>query len=114
MPYIAQVAVGKHPYLKIYGDHYDTVDGTGVRDYIHIMDLARGHLSALEYLQRNDILSYDIFNLGTGKGYSVKEMVKGMEKASEKKVGSIFRISKALDKNEDRASASGRSSKRVL
>ena len=89
MPYIAQVAVQKLSYLKIYGDNYDTTDGTGVRDYIHIMDLARGHLSAIERIQKHENLSYEIFNLGTGRGYSVREMVAAFEKASGKKVKTL-------------------------
>lgn len=92
MPYIAQVAVKKLSYLKIYGDNYDTIDGTGVRDYIHIMDLARGHLSAIERIQRHENLSYEIFNLGTGRGYSVREMVAAFEKASGKKVKTLQMI----------------------
>lgn len=92
MPYIAQVAVKKLSYLKIYGDNYDTIDGTGVRDYIHIMDLARGHLSAIERIQRHENLSYEIFNLGTGRGYSVREMVAAFEKASGKKVKTLKMI----------------------
>ncbi len=84
MPYISQVAVGKLEYLRVFGDDYDTIDGTGVRDYIHVVDLAKAHVKALEYLQNNRGLL--ITNLGTGKGYSVLEMVKAFEKASGKKV----------------------------
>jgi UDP-glucose 4-epimerase len=83
-PYIAQVAVGKHPALRVWGDDYDTKDGTGVRDYIHVMDLARGHLAALDYLdkQRRSIT----VNLGTGRGYSVLEALKAFERASGKPI----------------------------
>jgi UDP-glucose 4-epimerase len=78
MPYVAQVASGKLPFLKVFGDDYDTEDGTGVRDYIHVMDLANGHLAALVYLSKNK--GFDIFNLGTGNGVSVFEIVKAYEK----------------------------------
>lgn len=74
VPYITQVAVGKLDALSVFGDDYDTEDGTGVRDYIHVVDLACGHVAALKKLNPNDGLS--IYNLGTGKGYSVLEMVK--------------------------------------
>lgn len=84
MPYIMQVAVGKLPYLNIYGNDYDTSDGTGVRDYIHVMDLADGHLKALDYIQKHPGL--EIFNLGTGHGTSVLEIVKAFEKASGQKI----------------------------
>lgn len=80
LPYISQVAVGKLPELSVYGNDYDTPDGTGVRDYIHVVDLARGHVSALNKLSRNPGLV--TYNLGTGKGYSVLEMVKAFERAS--------------------------------
>jgi UDP-glucose 4-epimerase len=73
VPYIAKVAIGELPYVQIFGDDYLTPDGTGIRDYIHIMDLAQGHLLALEYL-KNKTGIYPI-NLGTGKGYSVKEVI---------------------------------------
>ena len=84
MPYVSQVAVGKLQKLMIYGDDYDTPDGTGVRDYIHVMDLAEGHLKALEKLQTDPGLVK--YNLGTGKGYSVLEMVAAFEKASDKEI----------------------------
>jgi UDP-glucose 4-epimerase len=80
LPYVAQVAVGIRPYLNIYGNDYPTPDGTGVRDYIHVMDLAEGHLSALDYLRRNPGLI--TVNLGTGRGTSVLEMVSAFERAS--------------------------------
>lgn len=85
MPYVAQVATGALPYLNIFGNDYPTLDGTGVRDYIHVMDLAEGHLAALNYLStRHSALS--TFNLGTGQGTSVLEMVKAFETASGKPV----------------------------
>jgi len=83
-PYLAQVAVGKHPRLRVWGDDYDTTDGTGVRDYLHIMDLARGHLAALDYLEKKR-RSITV-NLGTGRGYSVLEAVKAFGRASGKKI----------------------------
>ncbi|WP_397537091.1 UDP-glucose 4-epimerase GalE [Rummeliibacillus pycnus] len=84
MPYISQVAVGKRDKLSVFGDDYNTPDGTGVRDYIHVVDLAKGHLKALEYL--SDHTGVDAFNLGTGNGYSVLELVHAFEKVSGKKV----------------------------
>jgi len=80
MPYIAQVSIGKLPVLHIYGNKYDTPDGTGVRDYIHIVDLAKAHVFALKRLQK-ETEGVEIFNVGTGQGYSVKEMVAAFEKA---------------------------------
>ena len=84
MPFIAQTAVGKRDHLSVFGDDYDTPDGTGVRDYIHVVDLAQGHLNALDRL--TDFSEPMTINLGTGKGYSVLEMVKAFERASGKKV----------------------------
>ncbi len=84
MPFIAQVAVGKREYLNIFGNDYDTPDGTGVRDYIHVMDLAYGHVKALEKL--DDIDRVEAVNLGTGRGYSVLEMVEAFQKASGKEI----------------------------
>lgn len=84
MPYIAQVAIGKLPYLSIYGNDYPTIDGTGVRDYIHVVDLAEGHLAALNYVQRQ--LGCDFFNLGTGRGYSVLEVVSAYGAVIGKKI----------------------------
>lgn len=84
MPYISQVAVGKLQQLSVFGDDYPTPDGTGVRDYIHVVDLATGHLKALEKLESDPGLV--IYNLGTGNGSSVLDMVKAFEEASGKKV----------------------------
>jgi UDP-glucose 4-epimerase len=84
MPYITQVAVGKLPYLKVFGNDYPTPDGTGVRDYIHVVDLALGHLKALQEILPKTGVS--IYNLGTGKGYSVLQMIKAFEDASGKKI----------------------------
>ena len=78
MPYVCQVASGKLPYLKIFGDDYETPDGTGQRDYIHVMDLAEGHLAALLYLQAHPGCHF--INLGTGAPYSVKQLVAAFEK----------------------------------
>lgn len=84
MPYISQVAVGKRPYLNVFGNDYDTPDGTGVRDYIHVVDLAIGHLKALEKISsKSGVVTY---NLGTGCGYSVLDMVKAFSKACGKEV----------------------------
>ncbi|MBK0033526.1 UDP-glucose 4-epimerase GalE [Erwinia sp. S43] len=84
LPYIAQVAIGRLEKLGIFGDDYPTKDGTGVRDYIHVMDLAEGHLKALDHLPA--ISGYKAYNLGAGKGYSVLEMVKAFEKVSGRPV----------------------------
>lgn len=84
IPYISQVAVGKRELLSVFGGDYDTPDGTGVRDYIHVVDLARGHIKALEKLVSKPGLV--VYNLGTGQGYSVIEMVKAIEKASGKEI----------------------------
>lgn len=85
LPFVAQVAVGKLPQLRVFGDDYDTVDGTGVRDYIHVVDLARGHVAALKKLITNNAGSY-IWNLGTGQGNSVLEVVKAFEKVCAKRI----------------------------
>ena len=84
VPYIAQVAVGKLPCLGVFGDDYDTPDGTGVRDYIHVVDLALGHVKAVQKLADKEGVS--IYNLGTGKGYSVLQVVKAYEKACGKPI----------------------------
>lgn len=82
LPYITQVASGKREYLRVYGNDYPTPDGTGVRDYIHVVDLAQAHLSALELAMKQEGIEY--FNIGTGKGYSVLEVVHAFEKATGK------------------------------
>lgn len=79
LPYVSQVAIGKLSCLGVFGDDYDTHDGTGVRDYIHVVDLARGHVKAIDKLKENP--GVKIYNLGTGKGYSVLDVVKAFEKA---------------------------------
>lgn len=88
MPYIAQVGAGKLQCLQVFGNDYDTPDGTGVRDYIHVVDLSLGHLKALEVIRKQTGIDY--YNLGTGKGYSVLEMVKAYEKAIGKKIPYMF------------------------
>jgi len=84
VPYIAQVAAGQRKELSVFGNDYPTADGTGVRDYIHVMDLAEGHAAALSFLSRT--IGWHAINLGTGKGYSVLEMIQAFEKASGRRV----------------------------
>ncbi len=84
MPYIAQVAAGKLEVLSVFGDDYDTKDGTGVRDYIHVVDLAQGHIKAVEKVLGGS--GVDAYNLGTGIGYSVLDMVHAFETANNVKV----------------------------
>ena len=84
MPYINQVAIGKLDHLNVFGNDYDTVDGTGVRDYIHVVDLAKGHVKAIEKARK--ITGAEPYNLGTGRGYSVLELVKAFEDATGVKV----------------------------
>lgn len=86
MPYISQVAVEKREYLNVFGADYDTHDGTGVRDYIHVVDLAYGHVKAIDYLNSKDTMKPLIVNLGTGIGYSVLDVLKAFEKACDKKI----------------------------
>lgn len=85
MPYITQVAIGKRPFLSVYGDDYDTPDGTGVRDYIHVVDLAEGHVKAVENILEGE-KGVQVFNLGTGVGYSVLDIVKAFNKAYGKEL----------------------------
>lgn len=94
LPYITQVAIGKLAKLLVYGDDYSTKDGSGIRDYIHVMDLAEGHLSALDYITQNDFnkkgtatnLGFKVYNLGTGIGVSVFEVINTFEAISGKKI----------------------------
>ena len=88
MPYIAQVAAGQREFLNVFGNDYPTPDGTGIRDYIHVMDLADGHVAALNYLNNKGGLL--TVNLGTGRGYSVLEMAKAFEQASGRPVPYLF------------------------
>ena len=84
MPFIAQTAVGKREQLSVFGDDYDTPDGTGVRDYIHVVDLANAHVKALNTIANfNEVMS---INIGTGNGYSVLDMIQAFEEASGKKI----------------------------
>ena len=95
MPFIAQTAVGKRDTLQVFGGDYETKDGTGVRDYIHVVDLADGHIKALNYLKEHaGVLTV---NLGTGNGYSVLEMVRAFEKASQKEVPYVIAPRRAGD-----------------
>ena len=80
MPFISQTAIGKRHHLSVFGNDYDTHDGTGVRDYIHVVDLAKGHVAAISHLLKNT--GESVFNLGTGTGYSVLDMVKAFETAN--------------------------------
>ena len=86
MPYIARVAVGQYPHLSVFGGDYPTHDGTGVRDYIHVVDLAKGHVKALQAFLRGDVPNLLVVNLGTGQGYSVLDMVNAFSAASERDV----------------------------
>ena len=86
MPFIAQVCVGRRDKLSVFGDDYDTPDGTGVRDYIHVVDLAKGHVAALAKLYTDDTVGCEAVNLGTGNGISVLQLVEGMGKATGKPV----------------------------
>lgn len=83
MPYICQTAVGHRSCLNIYGNDYDTVDGTGIRDYIHVVDLAKGHVKAFDKLMRKELEGFAAYNLGTGQGYSVLDVVKAFCDASK-------------------------------
>ncbi|XP_046850516.1 UDP-glucose 4-epimerase-like isoform X2 [Xenia sp. Carnegie-2017] len=85
MPYITQVAVGRRSHLNVFGNDYETPDGTGVRDYIHVVDLALGHVAALKKMLQESC-EFKVYNLGTGRGQSVLEMVKAVENASGKKI----------------------------
>jgi len=80
MPFVAQVAIGRREHVTVFGNDYDTPDGTGVRDYLHVVDLAEGHLSAIDYMEKKKAGLFT-FNLGTGNGYSVLDMIKAMSKA---------------------------------
>lgn len=84
LPYVAQAAIGKFPSVRVYGDDYPTPDGTGVRDYIHVVDLAKGHVAAVEKLKTN--CGPVVYNLGTGKGYSVFQVIEAFEKAIGRKL----------------------------
>ena len=89
LPYVAQVAIGKLPEINVFGNDYDTPDGTGVRDYIHVVDLARGHVKAIERFAKKD--GVFICNLGTGHGYSVLDVIHAFEKACGKELPYVIR-----------------------
>ncbi len=95
MPYITQVAVGKREKLSVFGNDYPTPDGSGVRDYIHVVDLAKGHVAAIKYILKNK--GCEVFNLGTGCGYSVLQMVENFEKANGVKVPYVIGPRRAGD-----------------
>lgn len=95
MPYIAQVAMGKLPKLSVFGDDYNTPDGTGVRDYIHVVDLARGHIQAVNKILKST--GIEAYNLGTGIGYSVFQLVDAFEKASGRKIPYVIAPRRAGD-----------------
>ena len=103
MPYISQVAVGKLEKLGVFGDDYDTPDGTGVRDYIHVVDLAKGHVKAINYVFGNK--GTEIFNLGTGTPYSVTEIVDTFEKVNDIKINHVYGDRRAGDLPESYANA---------
>ncbi len=96
LPYVTQVAVGKLKELNVFGDDYDTPDGTGVRDYIHVVDLANGHVKALDKMLNSEP-EVRIYNLGTGQGYSVLDVVKAFEKANDVKVNYVIKERRAGD-----------------
>ena len=96
-PYITQVAVGKLEKLSVFGDDYDTPDGTCIRDYIHINDLAAGHTASIKYLISGNRKGFDVINLGSGKGYSVLEIVENFEKAVGKKIPYVIAGRRAGD-----------------
>ena len=104
MPYVTQVAVGKREHLNVYGNDYKTIDGTGVRDYIHVVDLAYGHLCALRKLSENPGLV--IYNLGTGRGTSVLELVRAFEKVNSIKIPYVICPRRPGDVDENYADAS--------
>ncbi len=95
MPYITQVAVGKLEQLGVFGDDYDTPDGTGIRDYIHVVDLAQGHVKALKKIEEKAGLK--IYNLGTGVGYSVLDIVKNFETANGVRIPYVIKERRAGD-----------------
>jgi len=87
MPYLTQTAIGIREYLSVYGSDYNTVDGTAIRDYIHVVDLAKAHLAALKSLEtKEEITSYEVYNIGAGKGYSVLEVIQAFERATNQKI----------------------------
>jgi len=110
LPYISQVAVGKLPYLHVYGDDYDTHDGTGVRDYIHVVDLAKGHVLAVDKI--DELGGVSIFNLATGNGYSVLDVLHAFEKACGKEIP--YQIEARREGDIDKSFADATKAKEVL
>lgn len=110
LPYIAQVAVGKLDYLHVYGNDYETDDGTGIRDYIHVVDLAKGHVLAVEKIDQ--LKGVEIINLATGNGYSVLDVVKAFEKASGVKIP--YKIEARRPGDIDKSYADASYAKKVL
>ena len=110
MPYISQVAVGKLPVLSVFGNDYKTHDGTGVRDYIHVVDLAKGHAYAIDYASKHK--GVEVFNLGTGVGYSVLDMVKAFEDANNIKIN--YRIAPRRPGDIDENYANPKKAKELL
>ena len=95
MPYISQTAAGRRDHLNVFGNDYDTPDGTGIRDYIHVVDLAKGHVAAMDYMDK--YTGTEVINLGTGTGYSVLDMVKAFEKAAGVKIPYVIAPRRAGD-----------------
>jgi len=90
LPIISQVVFNKREKLMVFGNDYDTIDGTAIRDYIHIMDVVKGHIATISFLESSDI-GLRIFNLGTGKGHTILQVLKAFEKASNKKIPWVFK-----------------------
>lgn len=95
VPYVANVAIGKYEYVNVYGDKYDTRDGTGARDYIHVSDVAQGHIAALKYMDKHS--GYDVFNLGLGRATTVLELISEYEKVSGKKINYVLKENRPGD-----------------
>lgn len=110
MPYLSQVASGRLERLRVFGSDYDTSDGTGVRDYLHVVDLARAHIAALEHVQDAGLI--DVFNIGTGQGYSVLEMVDAFRNASGQQIQ--FELAPRRDGDVAEAVSSPAQARRVL
>ena len=110
LPYISQVAVGKLPYLHVYGDDYDTHDGTGIRDYIHVVDLAKGHVLAVDKI--DELSGVNIFNLATGNGYSVLDVLHAFEKACGKEIP--YQIEARREGDIDKSYADATKAKEIL
>jgi UDP-glucose 4-epimerase len=110
VPYITQSAIGKRSEITIYGDDYETFDGTCIRDFIHVVDLAKAHVAAVKLLESNDAKNYDVFNIGTGKGTSVFQLIGAFQKATrvtlkykigDKRSGDIIKVWADINKSKD-------------